>query len=170
MWNHNRAGTDSALGVSAQCVWARRGIWALNCFEVCSSLRSTSTHLLIYKEWRLALKWLALKHIALKRPALNRYLPYCGSTLKIMQTYTYVKGGCIDIGTHSTLWSSYQTAEVAESCVLRVICITKRLQKRPLYSGNAVCREARTAKAFSHQCIGCILFVLKCFLESQLGH
>jgi len=53
-----------------------------------------------------------------------------------MQTYTYVKGGCIDIGTHSTLWSSYQTAEVAESCVLPVICITRSLQKRPLYSGN----------------------------------
>ena len=46
----------------------------------------------------------------------------------------------------------------------------KKATKKPLYSGNAVCREARTAKAFSHQCIGCILFVLKCFLESQLGH
>jgi len=41
---------------------------------------------------------------------------YCGSTLKIMQTYTCIKGGCIDIGTHRTLWSSYQTAEMAESC------------------------------------------------------
>ena len=26
-----------------------------NCYEVCSGLRSTSTHLLIYREWHLAL-------------------------------------------------------------------------------------------------------------------
>jgi len=48
-----------------------------NCFEVCSGLRSTSTHLLIYREWRCnASRWNdsrsnAWSRIALKRPALN---------------------------------------------------------------------------------------------------
>ena len=47
------------------------------CFEVCYGLRSTSTHLLIYREWRCnASRWNdsrsnAWSRIALKRPALN---------------------------------------------------------------------------------------------------
>jgi len=35
----------------------------------------------------------------------------------------------------------------------------KKATKRPLYSGNAVCREARTAKAFDNN-IGCEYFIV----------
>jgi len=77
------------------------------------------------------------------------YNTYCGSTLKIMQTYTYVKGGCIDIWTHSTLWSLYQTAEVAESCVLPVICITSYIERDGRGAATWTCQGHESTPASS---------------------